>query len=169
MGGLGSGKQFGKRTTSQLTSINIKTLGNKAKSGDSFTINYMHKGERIEHIVRLTQSVCNYGGVRNWFKCQYCHRRVGVIYVSNGQCGCRKCFNLAYQSERDTWQGQQYRKANAIREQLGWKVGIAHADGEKPKGMHWKTFYKLKAEHDFRVQLIFGHTMAWCAKVQRKL
>jgi ribulose bisphosphate carboxylase small subunit len=76
---------------------------------------------------------------------------------------------LAYQSERDTWQAQQYRKANAIREQLGWKAGIAHADGEKPKGMHWKTFNKLKAEHDFRVQRILGHTMAWCAKVQRKL
>jgi hypothetical protein len=94
---------------------------------------------------------------------------VGVLYFSSGQCACRKCFRLAYASERDTWHNQQFRKADNLRDRLGWRPGIANADGYKPKGMPWKTFYRLKAEHDVYVQRIFGHTMEWCAEVQNKL
>jgi hypothetical protein len=31
---------------------------------------------------------------------------------------------------------------------LGWQAGIANPKGDKPKGMHWRTFERLKAEHD---------------------
>ena len=64
---------------------------------------------------------------------------------------------------------QQFRKANAIRNLLDWQPGIAHPDGPKPKGMHLKTFNKLKVEHDFRVQRILGHKMEWSAKEMMKL
>ena len=166
MGGLGSGRQFGKRTTNQLTSVNIKAVGTANKFHGSVRYRYIKDGKPVEHVVRLTKTICNYGGVRHWFECEYCRGRVGVLYFSGGQCACRKCFKLAYKSEGDTWHNQQFRKADNIRDRLGWRPGIAHADGAKPKGMHWKTFYGLKTEHDFRVQRILGHTMEWCAKIK---
>ena len=40
------------------------------------------------------------------------------------------------------------RRANTIRRRLGWEAGIANPEGVKPKGIHWRTFERLKAEHD---------------------
>jgi hypothetical protein len=166
MGGLCSGRSGGKRTTNQLTSVNIKTVGAVDRLHGSVKYRYTLAGKYIEHTAWLTQTDCNYGGVRYWYRCGYCDRSVSDLYFSNGECACRHCFKLAYKSERETWSGQQFRKANKIRELLGWEPGIAFADGGKPKGMHWKTFYRMKSEHDFRVQKIIGHTMQWVAKIQ---
>ena len=168
MGGLGSGRQFGKRTTNQVTSINVKTVGYADQLHGSVRFRYTHEGKPVEHTVQLTQTDCNYGGVRHWFMCGYCSRRVGVLYLSGGQCACRHCFKLAYKSERETYHDQQFRKANNIRELLGWRPGIIHADGAKPKGMHWKTFNRMKAEHDFRVQKILGHTAQWIEEINNR-
>lgn len=35
-----------------------------------------------------------------------------------------------------------------LRDKLGWGPGIMNVDRSKPKGMHWRTFVWLKAEHD---------------------
>jgi len=32
------------------------------------------------------------------------------------------------------------RRADRIRDKLGWETGILNSPGEKPKEMHWKTF-----------------------------
>ena len=157
---------MGKRTANQLTSVNIKTVSAHDKVHGSVRYRYMIAGKPIEHTVRIAQTACNYGGVRYWYRCEYCQYRVGVLYFSNGQCACRKCFKLAYKSEREGYHDQQFRKANNIRDRLGWKPGIAHADGGRPKGMHWKTFYRMKSEHDFRVQKILGYHVQWIAKMQ---
>lgn len=34
-------------------------------------------------------------------------------------------------------------------------MGILNGSSLKPKGMHWKTFWRLKAEHDALVQVSF--------------
>ena len=38
------------------------------------------------------------------------------------------------------------RKADRLRDKLGWEPGILNGNGIKPKGMHWRTFERLKAE-----------------------
>jgi hypothetical protein len=43
---------------------------------------------------------------------------------------------------------ERLRRAGTIRRRLGWQAGIANPTGDKPKGMHWQTFWRLKAEHD---------------------
>lgn len=168
MGGLGSGRKFGKRTTNQVRSITVKELGAGDRLHGSVRFRYSLGGRQVEHTVYLMQTDCNYGGVRHWFSCEHCQGRVGVLYLSGGQCACRKCFKLAYASERDTWQNQQFRKADNIRHRLGWQPGIAHPDGGKPKGMHWKTFYRMKSAHDFYVQRILGVEMEWIAKMTKR-
>lgn len=43
------------------------------------------------------------------------------------------------------------RRADTIRRRLGWEPGILNGSGLKPKGMHWRTFERLQAEHDAHV------------------
>jgi hypothetical protein len=40
------------------------------------------------------------------------------------------------------------RKADRLPDKLGWEPGILNGNGIKPKGMHWRTFERLKAEND---------------------
>ena len=61
---------------------------------------------------------------------------------------CRHCHKLAYQCQRETDDDRAMRRADNIRRRLDWEVGIANPEGGKPKGMHWRTFERLKAEHD---------------------
>jgi hypothetical protein len=44
-------------------------------------------------------------------------------------------------------------KADKLRKRLGWEAGILNRDGEKPKGMHLKTYQRLKNHHDALVQV----------------
>jgi len=163
MGGYGSGKQSNKWTTNQVSCVRVKEVGAADRLHGSVRFRYTLNGKPVEHTVQLTQTACNYGGVRHWFRCEHCQRRVGVLYFSGGQCACRKCFKLAYKSERESRHYRLFRKADKIRERLGWWAGIALPDGEKPKGMHWKTFYRMKAKHDATVQRICGITAQLCA------
>ncbi len=52
-----------------------------------------------EQIINLTSTKCNYGGVRYWFKCPQCSKRVGTLYRKplTSLFLCRLCQNLTYQ------------------------------------------------------------------------
>lgn len=39
-------------------------------------------------------------------------------------------------------------RADTIRYKLDWESGILNGDGNKRKGMHWETCWRLKARHD---------------------
>lgn len=59
---------------------------------------------------------------------------------------CRHCYDLAYPSQREAEFQRYQRRADKIRERLGWQVGFDSGWGPKPKGMHWRTFERLVAE-----------------------
>src|SRR5580765_2484850 len=40
------------------------------------------------------------------------------------------------------------RRADRLRERLGWEPGILNGGGLKPKWMRWRTFERLSAKHD---------------------
>lgn len=46
-------------------------------------------------------------------------------------------------------------QADKIRKRLAWPAGILNGEGGKPKGLHWATYRRLKAEHDRLVQISF--------------
>ncbi|MGR3291959.1 MAG: hypothetical protein ACU0C9_12300, partial [Paracoccaceae bacterium] len=59
------------------------------------------------------------------------------------------CHRLAYPSQRECASDRATRRADNIREKLGWPGGIIEGSGwGKPKGMHWRTYERLCAEHD---------------------
>ncbi len=123
---------------------------------DRILLNYRHRSGDAEdwksenYPVYLDWSDCHLGGQRPWFLCPAsgCGRRVALLY-GGGIFACRHCYQLAYESQRETDYDRAARRADKIRDRLGWEQGILNPKGwRKPKGMHWKTFEQLNREHD---------------------
>ncbi|MFD0980998.1 hypothetical protein [Tropicimonas aquimaris] len=106
--------------------------------------------ESLRYGVHLDTTACTLGGERHWFLCpaQSCGRRVAVLY--GGRIfACRHCYGLAYPSQREAAGDRAARKADRIRERLGWLGGVLNGgDWGKPKGMHRQTYERLCSEHD---------------------
>jgi hypothetical protein len=105
--------------------------------------------EQKEYPVSLEWTRCNYGGERAWFRCPAarCGRRVAILY-GGSIFACRRCHNLAYDSQAETRHGRMLLKAQAIRERLGGTPCVADEFPTKPKGMHWRTYYRLRQKSD---------------------
>lgn len=96
--------------------------------------------------LKLLYTPCNYGGYRYWFKCPKCDRRVAVLHAQGDCFYCRKCLNLAYQSQRSSYRDRCLTR----RHKIGQKIFARYANGEgfgKRKGMHWKTFMENLEEY----------------------
>ncbi len=103
----------------------------------------------IDYTVSIDRTPCHFGGTRPWFICPNmdCGHRVAILYADSIY-ACRRCYDLAYQSQRESASDRAERQAAKIRRRLGWDPGIFDAEGGKPKGMHWKTFDTLCDRHE---------------------
>lgn len=107
-----------------------------------------HEGEEWtskEYPVTVEWTPCNYGGERAWLRCPAagCGRRVAILY-GGSIFACRLCHNLAYDSQGETRHGRMLTKTQAIRVKLGGEPGLIHDFPRKPKGMHWRTYNRLR-------------------------
>jgi len=153
---LAPGRAFGwhwSRNGEEVASVQMRT------EVDRVTLNYRSRSyggewQAMEYPVRLEWTPCSYGGARAWFRCpaQGCGRRVAKLYLGSAIFACRHCHQLAYECQRETDDDRAARRADTIRKRLGWEAGILNGEGDKPKGMHWRTFGRLKAEHDAYVR-----------------
>jgi hypothetical protein len=150
---LSPGRLFGWNWT--LDGETVASIQVRAET-DRIVLNYRHKSggsdwQPMDYPVRLDWTNCTLGGRRAWLLCpaRGCGRRVALLYIGGaGIFACRHCYKLAYQCQRETDDDRAMRRADNIRRRLGWEAGIANPEGDKPKGMHWRTFERLKAEHD---------------------
>lgn len=108
--------------------------------------------EPMRYRVALEWTPCSFGGKRVWWLCPAvgCGRRVAVLHGGR-VFACRQCNRLAYRSQREADDDRATRRADKLRNRLGWEPGILNGNGDKPKGMHWITFERLQASHDFHV------------------
>lgn len=106
--------------------------------------------------IPITWTPCHLGGFRPWFVCPGCRRRVALLYESR-TFHCRRCLNLTYRSQKESSVERAIRRAEKVREALGWRVGILHPDGGRPKGMHRRTFQALKQrQQHLHQQALYG-------------
>lgn len=110
-----------------------------------------------EYFVLIDWMDCNYGGKRAWFRCPVagCGRRVAILY-GGSIFACRCCHRLVYQSQRENMIDRKAGKAGKIRKRLKWQAGILNHTGHKPKGMRWKTYWRLHSEHHNLSQAAFA-------------
>lgn len=162
---------MGKRTTNQMHALDIRRLHKRLTPGasfgwqwtgnrlasldlrvstDSVTLTYRHQEtdgnwKSMEYPIRLTRTACNFGGLRTWWLCPHCGRRVAVLYGGR-KYACRHCYDLTYKSTRTTPDFKHFAKANKVRERLGWGGGVASPMGNRKKGMHVTTYLRLLKE-----------------------
>jgi hypothetical protein len=150
---LAPGQVFGWNWTREgetLASIQIRT------EADKLTLSYRHQRvgsdwKPMEYAVPLDWTACTYGGSRPWFLCPAigCGRRVAKLCLGGSAIfACRHCYRLVYESQRESDDDRAARRAETIRQRLGWEPGIFNLPGGRPKGMHRCTFERLKAQHD---------------------
>lgn len=111
----------------------------------------------LSYPVYLDWTACHLGGKRPWFLCpaKGCGRRVAILYC-RGIFACRQCHRLAYPSQRERCADRAIRKADRIRDRLGWLPGVIHGHDRKPKGMHWKKYRHMVRKHDGMVVKALG-------------
>lgn len=85
------------------------------------------------------------GGRRRWFVCLSCGRRCGVLYGGTHY-RCRKCWNLAYASQSESPSSRAISKAQKLRRRLGGSESLDDAFPKRPKGMHRRTYQRLRAK-----------------------
>jgi hypothetical protein len=106
--------------------------------------------EDVGEPVQIVWTPCTFGGSRPWFVCPGvvdgvpCGRRVAKLYGPGRYFLCRHCYGLAYQSQREQPHERALRRANGIRMRLGGEPGMLCPFPEKPKGMHWWTYERLR-------------------------
>lgn len=192
MGGPNSGRSGGKTCTDDMRSLDVRRLHREGLliAGNTFGRTWTHRGREVGSIlinveenhvqlcyrqswrggpwtdcvntVMLDWSDCHFGGRRPWWFCPSCGCRVALLYSGRGRYACRHCFQLAYRSQRETQEDLAARRANRIRDRLGWPRGVLNPQGERPKGMHMSTYYRLLDQHN-------RHSMQAFAGIGRSL
>lgn len=124
----------------------------------------------VQYPVRIVHTLCHLGGSRPWFICPAsgCGRRVAILY-GGSIFACRRCCQLAYASSREDVSDRATRRADRLRDRLGWEPGILNGDGVKPKWMRWRTFERLAVRHDDLVGLSMRAMMLKLGVLRRKL
>lgn len=123
---------------------------------DHVTLSYTYRkgkpNERpISHSVNIERTKCHLGGNRPWFICPVpaCGKRVAKLYCA-GIFMCRECAGLSYKSQNEGDFDRAARRANSIRQKLGWVQGALNKPQRiKPKGMHHSTYQRLTIRHDY--------------------
>jgi hypothetical protein len=127
--------------------------------------------EYVHEPVSLDWTNCNFGGKRPWFVCpgDGCERRSAILYGPGRYFLCRHCYDLVYDSQRETRMTRALRRAQAIRERLGGSANMTEPFPDKPKGMHWATYERLREEHDEAEMEQLAGMREWLDRVEKKV
>ena len=105
----------------------------------------------VQQQVPIRLTACHLGGVRPWFVCsvysdgRYCGRRAAILYCAGELFACRQCYGLSYASQQQTAVRRGLDKGRKIRMRLGGDADLLAAFPQRPKGMHQRTFQRLRA------------------------
>jgi hypothetical protein len=123
---------------------------------DRITVSYKHQypgedWETLNYPILLDRTPCHYGGSRPWFVCpgRGCGRRVAVLY-SGRLFLCRRCRQLAYESQREAPHDRALGRVIRMQERMGFGL-MCPADGLPPrkKGMHHRTYERLARQFEW--------------------
>ena len=101
--------------------------------------------------VQLKWTECNFGGDRAWFRCPGCRRRVAILYVRSRGLKCRRCLDLTYASQAEGHRDRLMRRIRQLRDKVGREDNLLAPFPPRPKGMHARTYERLRRE-DSRLQ-----------------
>ena len=134
-----------KHNGERVASIQLRHDGNRLVL--SYRIQRHGRNGRMSNSqLRSSGAPCRFGGARPYFVCPgvvngiACGRRVTKLRFL-----CRRCYRLAYASQREDRYDRALRRANKIRMQLGGEPGMASQFADRPKGVHHQTYEHLQS------------------------
>ena len=103
----------------------------------------------FDYPVLMDWTPCHFGGERPWFRCpaKGCGSRAAKLY-GGAVFACRRCHDLAYPSQQEAALDRAARRCERLRARLGWGGGIFDFPEGKPKGMHRRTYERLRRGAD---------------------
>ena len=139
-------------------SRNGKATGNISieAEDDAIVLNYRTRRndaewKDIRQRIPIMWTGCALGGRRPWFICsvyangRYCGRRSAIVYMGGDLFACRHCYGLAYASQSQSPRDRNLSQAQKIRMRLDGSPSVLEPFPEKPSGMHWRRYYRLRA------------------------
>ena len=169
MGGYGSGRRSTKPKVEECSSIDANQLNRDgclkngwngamawSLNGENFssigmrtTANYLHLGYSSERYGSVTQPIrierlpCRFGGSRAYFRCD-CGKRVVKLYGFGWHFLCRHCSGLFHYSKNEGFWDRSLRQRTKHKRRLSGEASLEAYEMPKPKGMWWRTFYRLQ-------------------------
>ena len=120
------------------------------------------KWKSTEQRVPILWTACHLGGRRPWFRCtvylngQYCGRCVAVLYGAGDLFACRHCYGLSYASQQESPRSRAIRRSRKIRMQLGGSPDLLQPFPKRPRGMHQRTYMRLRARDPLLLKASVG-------------
>lgn len=102
----------------------------------------------VTRAIQTDTTMAGYG-VRQWYICPHCAKRVAKLYIGSKDIACRTCWNLHYASQSEDRLGRMHmelrRQRYAIWGNNEQTRNLANNPRNsilfpKPKGMRWETF-----------------------------
>ena len=143
------------RRVNQFRIHDVRQYRSLLVSGEPARIYFERSPQRGAAFVMVSASVVwvpYHYGLRPFFECPVCGRRCCLLYLAE-VCACRQCLKLAYPVQFETKLDQGFRRAWKARMKLVQPNGHSACgdfifDSQRPKGMHWRTFNRLREEAD---------------------
>jgi len=169
MGGYGSGRRSTKPKVEECSSIDANQLNRGgclengwngsttwSRNGQKFssiglraTANYLYLGYSSEQYgsviqpVRIERLPCRFGGSRAYFRCN-CGKRVVKLYGFGRYFLCRHCSGLFHFSKNEGFWDRSLSQRTKHKRRLSGDASLDAYEMPKPKGMWWRTFYRLQ-------------------------
>jgi hypothetical protein len=105
-------------------------------AGNSVHLKYTADSKPCSQVIAIARTRCYFGGTRGWLVCPICIRRFAVLYGRDERFACRRCQQVAYQSQSETAIRRLSRRLHKIEAKLA-------DNGRRPKGMHAATYERL--------------------------
>lgn len=96
--------------------------------------------------IELASRTSAVGGETALFKCPRCHSVRAHLYLYHTVFICRECAGLTYRSRRERKSTRAFRKWTKLSKMLGGIKMDEWYSAPRPKGMHNRTFERLKIE-----------------------
>jgi hypothetical protein len=138
--------------TRVASGVEVGSIGYEANLTDAcdawIRLHYRVDGESRDYRIILETTQPYFGGQRWWFRCPSTGRRVAKLHSPPGGdiFASRRAYDLAYRSQRERAHERKLTRAQYIRTRLGGSPSLVERFPDKPKGMWWRTYERLRAE-----------------------
>lgn len=100
---------------------------------------------------------------------RYCGRRVAMLHCAGELFACRRCYGLAYASQHEGLRHRGLVKAQKIRMRLGGSLDILEEFPDRPRGMHRRTYKRLRDAHDLAAARPMAALTHFVDRLQRRV